>query len=424
MSYQQYSSYKDSGIEWIGEIPEHWEVRRLKNITRFVYGESLKNEDRLEGEVPVFGSNGIVGYHDKSTTMSPMIVIGRKGSFGKVAFSEIPGFPIDTTYYIDSRYTDMNIRWIYFALIVLKLDKISQDTGVPGLNRETAYEELTPLPPLPEQQTIAAFLDRETARIDTLIHKKERLIALLKEKRQALITRAVTKGLDPNVEMKDSGVEWIGEIPAHWDEIGLKHAAKVQFSNVDKHSKDNEIPVRLCNYTDVYYNDLISEEMEFMVATATKDEIRKFTISEGDVLITKDSESWDDIAVPSYVITNFDNVLCGYHLAHIKPKTSILIGKFLSSAFNAQGISDQFKVAATGVTRFGIGKQAIGNAFFPLPPIKEQQAIANFIDKETLRIDTIIEKIGVQITKLQELRQALISNAVTGKIDVREEVAV
>ena len=132
----------------------------------------------------------------------------------------------------------------------------------------------------------------------------------------------------PYPEYKDSGVEWLGEIPVHWDVKRLKTTASVQLSNVDKHSEEGQVPVKLCNYVDVYYNDLITAELKFMKATATPEQVQRFPLRVGDVLITKDSESWTDIAVPAVVGEDLSDVLCGYHLAHIKPGPD-LDGRFL-----------------------------------------------------------------------------------------------
>jgi len=200
---------------------------------------------------------------------------------------------------------------------------------------------------------------------------------------------------------KDSGVEWLGEIPEHWDIIRLKYIAKTRFSGVDKHKVEDEKPVRLCNYIDVYNNEYITFYLDFMEATATVEEIRRFNVEEGDVLVTKDSETWNDIAVPAYVASQLDNVLCGYHLAQVRTKRNLYDGQYLFRAFSARGINDQFRVEATGITRYGLGKYGFENAFFLVPPIREQQAIATFLDRETSRIDELIAKKERQIELLQ-----------------------
>ena len=183
---------KESGVQWLGEIPAHWDIRNFKYIARLEYGDSLKAEDRVNDEVPVFGSNGVVGSHNLSNTLAPAIIVGRKGSFGKVNYSNVPVFAIDTTYFVDERTTSENLRWVYYFLQILELDKTSKDSAVPGLGREEVYSLRSAVPPLHEQRAIAEYLDRETARIDALIKKNDELIALLREKRTALISAAVT----------------------------------------------------------------------------------------------------------------------------------------------------------------------------------------------------------------------------------------
>ena len=220
----------------------------------------------------------------------------------------------------------------------------------------------------------------------------------------------------PYPEYKDSGVEWLGEIPSNWDVKRLKTTASVQLSNVDKHSEEGQVPVKLCNYVDVYYNDLITAELQFMNATATPEQVRRFPLRVGDVLITKDSESWTDIAVPAVVGEDLSDVLCGYHLAHIKPGPD-LDGRFLARQFSAIGTRDQFHVAANGITRFGLGGDAIRTGLFPIAPIEEQQAIADFLDRETAKIDGLVARKERLIALLQEKRSALITRAVTRGLD-------
>jgi type I restriction enzyme S subunit len=211
---------------------------------------------------------------------------------------------------------------------------------------------------------------------------------------------------------KDSGVAWLGEIPAHWEVRRLKTLADVQLSNVDKKSVEGQESVRLCNYTDVYYHEHITGNMQFMAATATPAQVQRFWLRAGDVLITKDSESWTDIAVSAVVAEDLPRVLCGYHLAQIRPGVDCQ-GAFLSRAFGAIGPRDQFQIAANGITRFGLGRDAISTGVFALPPLAEQRAIAALLDRETGRIDALIAKKERLIVLLEEERTALITRAVT-----------
>lgn len=220
----------------------------------------------------------------------------------------------------------------------------------------------------------------------------------------------------PYPAYKDSGVEGLGEIPAHWNVNRLKTIAKVQLSNVDKKSVDGQADVQLCNYVDVYYNEKIRADRNFMAATATTEQIQRFSLSAGDVLITKDSETWTDIAVPAVVEEDLPNVLCGYHLAHIRPSQNCS-GAFLGYAFAADGPRDQFQIEANGITRFGLGGDTIRCGVFPLPPLSEQRAIAKFLDRETEKIDTLVAKKEQLIALLKEKRAALITQAVTKGLD-------
>ena len=225
----------------------------------------------------------------------------------------------------------------------------------------------------------------------------------------------------PYDRMKDSGVEWLGEIPAHWSIRRLRTVAKIRFSNVDKHSKDDEIAVRLCNYSDVYHNDRIQSDMSFMSATATAEEIERFRLVSGDVLITKDSESWDDIGVPAFVQNSAHDLICGYHLALLRPIYGIVIGGFLHRALSCQGVASQLFVRANGVTRFGLSQTAIKSCLLPIPPLAEQAAVARFLDHATDRIDRYIRAKEKLIALLEEQKQVTIHDAVTGRIDVRTD---
>ncbi len=221
----------------------------------------------------------------------------------------------------------------------------------------------------------------------------------------------------PYPQYKDSGVQWLGPIPAHWDARRLKTIASVRLSNIDKNSVEGQEAVGLCNYTDVYYSDRITADMEFMASTATQDQIRKFSLRKGDVLITKDSESWTDIAVPAVVAEDMPDVLCGYHLALVRPFAGQINGPFLARAFSAVGPRDQFQVSANGITRFGLGGDEIRAGIFATPPIDEQRGIAAFLDGETAKIDALVSQKERLIALLQEQRTALITRAVTRGID-------
>lgn len=190
---------------------------------------------------------------------------------------------------------------------------------------------------------------------------------------------------------RDSGVESIGQVPEHWEVKRLRHIASFTNSNVDKKSYDGQKTVRLCNYTDVYYNDFITADLPFMQATASAAEIEQFSLKKGDVIITKDSEDPSDIGIPSLVAEDVPGVICGYHLTMIRTAcadTSRLLHRILQS----HPTQAHFFVEAPGITRYGLGQDAIGDVRVCLPPSQDRGFVADSIDRETTRIDALIAK--------------------------------
>ena len=237
--------------------------------------------------------------------------------------------------------------------------------------------------------------------------------------------------LRPYTEYKDSRVEWLGDVPAHWQVHRLRNLVEMRVSNVDKHVRDGEQAVRLCNYVDVYKHERIGPEISFMSATATAYEIERFKLATGDVLITKDSEDWTDIGVPAVVEEAPDDVLCGYHLALLRPRADRVQGPFLLRALQARAVASQFRIRANGVTRYGLSHDAIKSAWLAVPPLAEQATIARFLDYATKSIDCYIQtkerlfgatlgQSGSESGLLGEYRDRLIADVVIGKLDVQK----
>lgn len=231
----------------------------------------------------------------------------------------------------------------------------------------------------------------------------------------------MTAGLKPYATMKDSGVEMLGSVPAQWEVQRLRSVAEMRVSNVDKHTREGEQPVRLCNYVDVYKNDLIESGMKFMPATATGDEIKRFRLQCGDVLITKDSETWNDIGVPALVGEVEDDVVSGYHLALLRPRTNRVHGDYLFRAIQSLPAAYQFHVRANGVTRYGLSQEAIKSIRIPVPSPNEQAAIVRFLDRAERGIQRYICTKQKLIALLEEQKQVIIHQTVTGQIDVRTQ---
>jgi type I restriction enzyme S subunit len=207
------------------------------------------------------------------------------------------------------------------------------------------------------------------------------------------------------------------DLPARWKHYRIHNVASLRTSNVNKKSEENENPVQLCNYTDVYYNDRITAEIEFMQATASEAEIERFSLEPGDVVITKDSESPDDIGVPALIEEKIDGLVCGYHLTIVRPFESVINGSYLFYALASRLSAYQFYLASNGVTRFGLTYQGTKNLRIGFPSLPEQKQIADFLDYKTVQIDALIAKKKELIEKLKEQRIAVITQAVNKGID-------
>jgi len=372
-----------------------------------VYGDALPHDARDEdGDVPVYGSNGSFGYHNTPNTEAPAILIGRKGSCGALNWTDVPSFGIDTVYFIDSRCTHVHLRWLYWALHILGLETMSQDTGVPGLARELAYSTKLPLPSPSEQHAIAAFLDYQTAKIDALVDEQQRLIALLKEKRQAVISHAVTNGLDPNAPMKDSGVEWLGEVPAHWR---LERAKR--FFRFVKRQDRADLPV-LSVYRDFGVIEKSSRDDNI---NKTPEDLSLYqTVIPGDLVINK-MKAWQGSLGVSTLrgITSPDYAV--FSSEHVERPA------FLNYMLRCKLLPPLYKAISNGIRpdQWRIEPDKFLHLIFVLPSYDEQRAIVEFLDRETAKIDALVAEAETATALLQERRSALISAAVTGKIDVR-----
>ena len=434
---KKYNSYKESNIYWLGEIPKHWQVSKVKHI--LFHKKKTSNPELNCGSI----SFGKIVYKDDES-----IPEQTKAAYQELLIGEFLINPLNLNFDLKSLRTALSDKNVVVSTgyIVLKNDDKTDKRFIKwllhqfdvsfmktlgaGVRQTLNYTDVKnsyfPLLPKQEQTTIANFLDYKTEKINRFIKKKKQLIKLLNEQKAAIINQAVTKGLDPNAKMKDSGIECLpagqaglGEIPEHWEVRKLKYVANCFPSNVDKHSKEDEKEVRLCNYTDVYKNDFITNNMKLMIATAKDDQIEKFALKKGDVIITKDSETADDIANPALVIEDLENVICGYHLSIMRP-FSKLKGEYLLRALQCKPINVQFELCSNGVTRVGLGVADMKKAEIPVPPIEEQIKISEFIQSELKTINKTISTIEKEITLVEEYKTALIAEAVTGKIDVRD----
>ena len=430
-----YPAYINSGLPWAPVVPEGWHV--LRNGQLFAHRVQTGFPD-----LPILEVSLRTGVRVRDMeNLKRKQVMSQKEKYKRAAKGDIAynmmrmwqgalgTAPVDglvsPAYVVASPFPDANSTYYSYlfrtAAYMREVNKFSR--GIVSDRNRLYWDDFkqmpSPVPPRVEQDQMVTYLRAQDAHIARFIKAKRELIGLLNEQKLQIIDQAVTRGFDAAVKLKPSGIDWLGEIPAHWTVALLKHVAEVRFSGVDKHSNDHETPVRLCNYTDVYKNDTVTGEMNLMQATATSAEISRLTLKAGDVIITKDSESPTDIAVPAWVPADLPDVVCAYHLGLIRPAFGKVRGEFLFRAFGSVRIAAQFHVLATGVTRFALSKHDVKNAVIPLPPVDEQESICRHIENVCLPIDEAIHRAGEEIRLIREYRDRLIADVVTGQVDVR-----
>lgn len=428
--------YIDTGVNWLGKIPSTWESKRFKMLTRVKRGASPRPIDNPiyfddEGEfawVRIADVTASERYLENTTQrlseLGSSLSVKRYPDDFFLSIAGTVGKPIITkikccihdgfVYFPDLKINPEFLYYIFSTgLPYLGLGKMGTQLN---LNTDTVGDIYIPIPDENQIDTIVKYLDDKTFQIDSIIGKKQLLIDKLTEERNAIINQAVSKGLDQNAKLKSSDVYWLGDIPTHWKVKKLKYVSLVQPSNVDKKSNDKEVSVKLCNYVDVYKNEFITTDIDFMEATAKEEEIEKFKLKIGDVLFTKDSETPTDIAVPALVKIESDDLVCGYHLAQIRANENEILGEYIFRLFQSKNFNSNFEIAANGITRYGLSIDAIKSVLIPIPPIEEQKSIVDFILDKTSEIDIITKRISQEIELIKEYRTSLINEVVTGKI--------
>ena len=448
--WKPYSAYKDSGVEWLGEVPAHWEMMRLKYVARdgFVNGLFKKKDQfgsgvKIVNVVDLYRENFLIDFenldrvkveqqeYETFKVLSGDIFFVRsslklEGVGASASIIEVPEPTVfechvvkiqSSPYLMIPKYLIYNLNSF---LVRRRLVALAETTTMTTIAQPKLASLEVTIPPISEQRAISAFLDRETTKISTLIAKKERLVELLQEKRAALISHAVTKGLDPTVPMKDTGVEWLGEIPAHWGmgKIGAECTVKARLGW--KGLKASE-------YVDEGYIFLATpnikgREIDFEnvnhITAERYFESPEIMLQIGDVLVAKDGSTLGITSVIRYLPAPST---VNSSIAVIRPQeslNSVFLYWFLSSNY----IQEFIQRMKDGMGVPHLFQADLRKFVVLIPSLPEQRAIAAFLDRETAKIDALVSRIQEGIEKLKEYSSALISAAVTGKIDVREEV--
>jgi len=440
--FKPYPTYKDSGVDWLGDIPAHWSLQRLK-YNSYLKGrigwQNLRSEEfTLEGPYLVTGmhfKNGSVDWDAcfhvtmERYHMSPEIhvregdiIVTKDGTIGKTAhIARLPYLATLNSHLLlvralGGQYRPRFLYYLFDSATFQTYARFAEGgTTFFGITQEAVSNFSITLPSLEEQSAIAAFLDRETAKIDALIAKKEQLIELLQEKRRALITRAVTRGLDPNVPMKDSGIEWMGEIPAHWE---VKPFTKYVVEKSDYRGKTPEkvaSGVFLVTARNVKMGLIDYECSQEFIAEEDYDEImRRGLPRRGDILFTTEAP------LGNVALVDREDIALAQRIIRFRMNAKHFDSRFTLFAMMSGYFQAQLVSLSTGSTAEGLKATKLPMLRLVAPSPAEQRAIVEFIDQETAIIDALLAKVRDAIERLKEYRTALISATVTGKIDIRE----
>jgi len=434
---ERYPAYKDSGVEWLGEIPEHWHIKpgftvveerkekniglKEKTVLSLSYGNVIvKPDEKLTGLVPEsFDTYQLV--YPGDIIIRPTDLQNDKTSL-RTGLAKNKG--IITSAYINLKVNKAYCyKFFHHFLHTIDLNKIIYGLGS-GLRQNLDYGDFKRFhflcPPIEEQTAIAAFLDRKTAQIDKAIAQKEALIELLKERRQILIHKAVTRGLDPNVRLKDSGVEWIGEIPEHWEvkRFGYSFNLSKGLTITKENLQDEGIPC--VNYGEVHskYGFEVDPALHSLKCVSTNYLVsdKASILKDGDFVFADTSEDIDGSGNFTYLNSDV-TTFAGYHTIIARPALK-LHSRFLAYEFDSLNFRSQIQKDVKGVKVFSISQNILRSTLIWLPNYDEQVFITIHLDKISRQINQAINIKRMEIERMREYKATLINAAVTGKIKV------
>ncbi|WP_290654102.1 restriction endonuclease subunit S [Idiomarina sp.] len=412
---RSYSNYKDSKSHWLDRVPQHWSEGPLKYLLRIRGGQDYKSvESNTPTDIPVIGSGGAFSYATNYLYEGESVLLGRKGTIDKPLYVSGKFWTVDTMFYTEVLPT-ANARFAYYLATTIPFSLYSTSTALPSMSQFDLANHSVPIPKIQEQQKIAQFLDYETAKIDALIDEQKRLIELLKEKRQAVISHAVTKGLNPDAPMKDSGVEWLGNVPEHWKIRKFNYSIEKLIDNRGRSPNYTESGVPILEAKQIS-NQSVDCSLNFDKYISREDYLAfiRDDVLEGDILMVTVG-SIGKVAIvdknPEYVI--LQNLI---GLRSTQDMVSYFMGIYLKSgiAYMAMQATNKESILSSVKVSDFIQHQ------MPIPPLEEQELISNHVKTELKKFSRLQNE-AERLCELQlERRSALISAAVTGKIDVRD----
>ncbi|WP_036193166.1 restriction endonuclease subunit S [Marinobacter daepoensis] len=424
--YVPYVDYQASNVEWIGETPKHWWKSKLKFEAHINMGQSPSSDDCNQDGIGLPFLQGNAEFGRLYPIPKQYCAVAKKTSEkGEILFSVRA--PVGAINLADQAYgigrglcsispSGLTKDFLWWAAIVFKTELVSVSTGstFEAVSAEQVENLLLFRPPIDEQNAIAAFLNHETAKIDTLIEKQQQLIKLLKEKRQAVISHAVTKGLNPDAPIKDSGVEWLGEVPEHWSVVPLRHITPEVTVGIvvtpAKYYVDNGIPC----FRSLNVKENSIEERDFVyISKASNSDLMKSQVFQGDILVVRSGQP----GKAAVVLAKHDSYNC-IDLIIIR-KSKKIISDFLCYQINSDVCKKQISSGSGGAIQQHFNVELAKGLYVTFPPLEEQMEISKYIMKQIQAFDSLVKKAEMSIDLMKERRSALISAAVTGKIDVR-----
>ena len=443
MSFPRYPKYKDSGVEWLGEVPDGWTIKAVRHTYNLVGGSTPKSDvqDYWDGDVVWITPADLSklesfeirvsmrtltqeGLNSCGTTVVPVgsVILSTRAPIGSLGIAAVE---LCTNQGCKALVPSEGQNSRFFAYCLVASNEALNVRGKGTTFLELSGDELgsfrVPNPSSAEQQAIAAFLDRETAKIDALIAEQENLIALLKEKRQAVISHAVTKGLDPTMSMKDSGIEWLGEVPVHWNTLPIAKVSKKITNGYVGPTRDILVGTGTpyIQATHIKGGRINFDDSYFVTPEWSKAHAKSI-LAEEDVLIVQTGAGTGDIGLVSIKEVGFN---C-HALILITPDNLFIRGAYLSMVLRSSYGQQKLQSIQTGAMHPHLNCGEVKFVEIPLPPIDEQSAICGYVETETAKLDDLTTEAQHTIDLLKERRSALISAAVTGKIDVRRSISM
>lgn len=406
---EKYSSYKDSGVQWLGEIPSHWEVVPLKYCININNGRDYKEYESSEG-IPVIGTGGQFAYSSVEMYRGEVVFFGRKGTVDKPFYYNGSFWAVDTVFFAIPK-NNMLCKYLYYVGTTIPFGLYSTSTAIPSMTQTDLMNNPFALPPLSEQQTIASYLDSVTTQIDVAISQQQKMIDLLNERKQIIINNAVTKGLDPNVKMKDSGVDWIGEIPEGWEVVPMKRYCEI---NTGK-TPSTTIPYYFENGDINWFTP--GDLNEFELISSDRKVTNRARVDQACSIYPPKSVYMVGIGgTIGKVGFSEKEASCNQQINVIIPDEKILSHKYV--AYFLQSSKIQIMRMANLSTLPIINQDRTGSLLIVVPSLEEQKNIIKYIVEQSTPINAAIQSANKQITLLQERKQIIINEVVTGKVKV------